>query len=311
MPLDPYFAAKVDLIEGLDFSDLADPEKAGRVVEFSSEDGSWEEPGRVTIDTVTLPSGDLNVTVRTYRPAGRLTGGLLWMHGGGFTSGDINMPEAHVVAAELADRGSVMVVSVDYRLAGDGIVYPAPVDDVVTGWQYLIEQVGDDLPLAIGGASAGAALALSGALRVKDETGRAADALLLAYPFVHFPVPAPSAELTEMMAGLPPLVRFSEPAIAGMVQSYVGRLTDIPPAALPGAATLDGLPPTTIVLSEYDDLRPSGERLHQQLVDAGVPVSTYLSRGMLHGHLNRFPSLPEVEESLNTLARGVRPSAPR
>ncbi|MFI1890795.1 alpha/beta hydrolase fold domain-containing protein, partial [Streptomyces jumonjinensis] len=87
-----------------------------------------------------------------------------------------------------------------------------------------------------------------------------------------------------------------------MVRDYVGRLTDLPPAAMPGAAKLDRLPATGIVLSEYDDLRPSGDLLARQLAEVGVPVRTYLAAGMPHGHLDRTPALKEVDRSLDFLA---------
>jgi acetyl esterase len=58
--------------------------------------------------------------------------------------------------------------------------------------------------------------------------------------------------------------------------------------------------------AEYDDLRPSAELLAQQLADAGTKSSTYLAKGMTHGHLNRFPSLGEVDRSLHHFAALIR-----
>ena len=51
------------------------------------------------------------------------TPALVWAHGGGFVAGDLDMPEADWVAPSLAARG-VTVVSIDYRLAGDGRPLP-------------------------------------------------------------------------------------------------------------------------------------------------------------------------------------------
>jgi acetyl esterase len=95
---------------------------------------------------------------------------------------------------------------------------------------------------------------------------------------------------------------FTTGGIEDMVRHYVGRVTDLPPDALPGAAKLTNLPATAIVVSEYDDLRPSGDLLAVQLEESGVPVQTYLAAGMLHGHLNRAPSLKEVDRTLDLLA---------
>jgi acetyl esterase/lipase len=67
----------------------------------------------------------------------RRAAGLVWAHGGGFVAGDLDMPEADWVARTLAERG-VTVVSVDYRLAGDGCRYPAPSDDVLAAWRWTL-----------------------------------------------------------------------------------------------------------------------------------------------------------------------------
>ncbi|GAA2438041.1 hypothetical protein GCM10010191_61430 [Actinomadura vinacea] len=221
---------------------------------------------------------------------------MLWLHGGGFMAGDLDMLEAHVVSAELAARAEALVVSVDYRLAVGGTRYPVPVDDAHAAWRWLAGTGRPPSgPVGLGGASAGAALALSTAIRLRDQDEPRPDALLLAYPFVHFPTPALDDRTAAGMRDLPALLRFTTESIEHMVRNYVGRLTDLPAAALPGAANLDGLPATGIVLAEYDDLRPSGDLLARQLEESGVPGRRYLAAGMTHGHLNRTPSLKEVD----------------
>ncbi|GAA2524976.1 esterase [Winogradskya humida] len=228
------------------------------------------------------------VPVRIYEPQqGPAAAALVWAHGGSFNHGDLDMPEADMVAAELSRHAQATVISVGYRLAAGGVRYPVPVDDVDAVWQWACAQGFADR-IGIGGASAGAALAMSTALRARDAGRRTPDLLLLAYPFVHYPVPG---------AG----------GYDDMVRNYVGRLTDLPPDALPGGARLDGLPPAHVLLSEFDDLRASGELLAHQLRGANVPVTTFLARGATHGHLNRPADHPTaVEESLNYLAGKLR-----
>jgi acetyl esterase/lipase len=141
-------------------------------------------------------------------------------------------------------------------------------------------------------------------LRTRDTGGRAADALLLAYPFAHYPNPSLSPAMSAEMAAVP--FRFETENIEGMVRNYVGRISDVPADALPGAARLDGLPRTLIVASEYDDLRASADLLERQLSEVGVPVESYLSLGMTHGHLNHSPEVAEVARSLDFFAEGLR-----
>ncbi|WP_432747554.1 alpha/beta hydrolase [Streptomyces sp. JH002] len=290
--------------DGLRRYDPADPEAGRQFEAFFRDPAPWPEPEADTEEhTVSGPHGP--IPVRVYRPRGRRPGrALLWLHGGGFRAGDLDMPEAHLVSAELAARAGALVVSVGYRLAVDGVRYPVPVDDVRAAWRWL---TGPEAPTytgrpSLGGASAGAALALSAAIGLRDDGSAPPAALLLAYPFAHFPVPVLDDDTAALMRELPPILRFGTESIEDMVRNYVGRITELPPAAMPGAARLTGLPPTGIVLSELDDLRPSGELLARQLTESGVPTRTCLAAGMLHGHLNRTPSLDEVDRSLTFFA---------
>ena len=260
--------------------------------------------------SISGPHGD--IPVRLYRPLAShgQAPGLLWMHGGAFVAGDLDMSEAHVVSAELAFRGST-VVSVDYRLATDTVRYPVPLDDVHAAWGWFA-QATDDLGtdpqrLAIGGASAGANLAAAATMRVRDDSGTLPAAMLLAYPVVHFPVPALSDELAAEMRQLPRMLRFTAADIIDFTRWYLGRLTDIPTRTMPGHGNLEGMPPTRIVVSEYDDLRGSGELFEQQLREVGVAVESTVAEGMLHGHLNLMPTaqMPEIERSLDFLAAGL------
>ena len=235
-----------------------------------------------------------SIPVRVYEPDGPAETVLVWAHGGGFRHGDLDMPESDHVSAELARRANAVVFAVGYRLATGGVRYPVPIDDVHAVWTLVTGR--DDLPArkAIGGASAGAALALSTALRVRDAGETAPDLLLLAYPFSHFP--APTLGLGR-----------SQENIEDMVRNYVGRISDLPPDALPGAARLDGLPPAHILLSSDDDLRPSGELLERQLREVGVPAETFVARGTTHGHLNRPGDNPAADDaSLGFFAGALR-----
>ncbi|MBR7827015.1 alpha/beta hydrolase fold domain-containing protein [Actinospica sp. MGRD01-02] len=306
MPIDPFIAGKLHLLDGATWESAHDdPVVMERVAEFNADPGEPDTPD-VGVEERTIPGPHGDIPIRVYNPLGEARRALMWLHGGGFVAGDLEMPESHLVATELAARADALVVSVGYRLAVDGVRYPVPIDDVHAAWHWLTEGDGSAyLPsgaVALGGGSAGAALALSTAIRLRDRGERCPDALLLAYPFVHFPNPALDDETAAEMRSLPAMLRITSAGVAQMVRNYVGRITDLPHDALPGAARLAGLPPTAVMLSEYDDLRPSGELLAAQLEESEVAVTTYLAAGMLHGHLNRTSALKEVDRSLDFFA---------
>ena len=313
MPVHPLIAARFPLISQISNLEeaLSNPEAALAKAAYEAPYASYSLPD-VTIEStsITGPYGD--IPMRVYRPpaSSGQAPGLLWLHGGAFVTGDLDMAEAHVVSAELASRGAI-VVSVDYRLASETVHYPVPLDDVHAAWGWFAKATNDlgtdPRRLAIGGASAGANLAAAAAMRVRDDSGILPTVMLLAYPVVHFPVPALSDGLAAEMRQLPRMLRFTVADIIDITRWYLGRLTDIPTRTMPGHGNLEGMPPTRIVLSEYDDLRGSGELFEEQLREVGVPVHSTVAAGMLHGHLNLPPAaqMPEIERSLDFLAAGL------
>jgi hypothetical protein len=118
MPLDPYLVSRLHLLEGLEVSpeSLKDEALWERVREFNVDPSPWSMPD-LTLTELDVPGPHGPVPVRIYEPKNRdPIGCLLWVHGGGFTSGSVDSNEAHVVSTELAARAGAKVVSVDYRL---------------------------------------------------------------------------------------------------------------------------------------------------------------------------------------------------
>lgn len=240
------------------------------------------------------------VPVRSYGTSGPT---LVWMHGGGFMAGDLDMPEADVVARELVERAGVTVISVDYRLAA----YPAGLDDVVAVASFVSR---DSAPIVIGGTSAGGNLALAAALRLRDA-GTPLAGLVLAYPYLHRVNPPAPTGLAERMAHLPESARFPPAKMTAMATFYLGPLADDPPAyAYPGSASpqdidFAGLPPTLVIGAGNDDLLPSALDAASRLRAAAVPVTEYLEPGVQHGHLNT-EGLPGALRTLDEIARFLR-----
>ena len=196
-----------------------------------------------------------------------------------------------------------MVASVDYRLAVDRVHFPVPHDDVHAAYLWAVDGAGlpAGAPWTLGGASAGANLSLGVAQRLRDEGGSVPAGLLLAYPVVHFEVPAASPELERIMTIMPGLLRFTPDGRLAVNANYLGGLPPHAPYAFPGMGRLDSLPRTLVMTCEFDDLRPSGERLVADLRRAHVEVVDDLVEGAPHGHLN-IAGLPSALASIDRLA---------
>lgn len=262
------------------------------------------------------PHGAL--TVRVYEPSNPTGPGLVWLHGGAFAGGDLDMPEADAVARGFARRG-VTVVSVDYRRAPlsaawaaeaglephDGVHYPVPSEEAAFAFAWAAASGIADGPWALGGASAGGNLAAGAALRLVHGSGPVPALLVLAYPTLHDVQDAPDAALRAALDADPDADRFGPASVLGMYENYLGGPVDGAPAsAVPGTATpaeLAGFPPTIMINGDVDELRVSGESFAAALTSAGVQVDVSTEPGTTHGHLNR-PDAPAFEATMARFA---------
>jgi acetyl esterase/lipase len=304
-------AGKFPLLEGVSSIPelFENPALADRRQEFEDHGGFAPPAVTTRMDEVPGPHGP--VPVRIYAPDS--PGGapcLVWMHGGGFIGGDLDMPEADWVARELVSRAGIVVVSVGYRLCTGGVTYPVPHDDVVAAVRWVRENAAglgaDGGRISIGGASAGAALAAGVAVRLRDEDGWAPAHLILGYPVAHPVIPPPSVSLAALMAEVPPALRFPAAATAFITMNYLGgAVSRADGYAFAGLAALEGLGPVLILNAEYDDLRPSGEAFAAALALAGVDVRQVRVRTMLHGFLNLPASIGPISGALDLIAEAV------
>lgn len=239
------------------------------------------------------------------------------MHGGAFAYGDLDMPEADNVSRQLAGSG-ISVVSVDYSLspqrawvegapiAVPGVVFPVASQEVLAAYQWAVRFADRRITptsWALGGASAGANLAVGAALRLRDADQPVSNCLVLAYPLLHAELPPLSSELERKLATLPDSARLGAETVRLISLNYVGGTESLLECAyaFPGGRDLSGLPPTFILNSDYDALRASGERFAMELKDAHVQVDSVFEPASRHGHLND-PDDPGTDQSLRRLS---------
>jgi len=310
VPIHPDIASRTHLLEGITSfqTALADPAQRARLDEFMSITGAPPPPQVDTRDDV-LPGPHGPVPVRVYLPAGEVEGrpALVWLHGGAFLGGDLDMPEADWTARHLADRAGAVVVSVDYRLCHGGVHYPVPHDDVVAAVRWVRDNAAelgiDRGRISLGGASAGGNLAIGAALKLRDSDGEPPAALLPIYPVAHSVLPPASASLAARTAEVPQVLRFLPGDTDSFDANHLGGpLSKADGYAFGALAVLEGLCPTLVLNAEYDDLRSSGEAFTAALALAGVDVRQVLVPGVLHGFLNTRSDLEPVDRALTLMA---------
>lgn len=239
-----------------------------------------------------LPGDGGPIPIRDYEPAEPRRVALLWMHGGGFSGGSFTQPESTVTAEALAAAG-YYVRSIDYRLAPafkwrrelslapSATRYPAGIDDVLNAYADLRQQ-GHEAVL-LGGASAGACIAASAAIQLRERGAIQADGLVLLYGTYHAELPPLSDELRKAIRGPVKLIQFTPEAVHRMNLNYVGTEALLDSVAFPGGSDLRGLPRTLMLDGERDSLRASGDQFAAELEAAGVSLERHVIRKGLHG----------------------------
>jgi acetyl esterase len=260
---------------------------------------------RVTVRDVEIAGPHGGVNGRVYRAPGDADAGLVWVHGGAFIAGSLDMPESNWVGLELAARG-IPVLALDYRKALRGVRHPVLSDEVLAGWLAATQD--EELlgvpaeRLHLGGASAGGNLTTGVVVRLRAGAGPLPASLVLVYPVLHADMPAASPDAVAAVATLPVEMRFTPGFMRAINLNYVGDpagLTD--EVAFPANAAAGGLPPTLILNAEADDLRASGEAFGGQLATAGVEAVTLVEPGTVHGYLDQ-PGLPAAVASLDRIS---------
>ncbi len=229
-------------------------------------------------------SGDPAVRVRVYQPNDRPSRlpALLWIHGGGYVMGDIDMDDRLMM--QTVKRIGCVVVSVDYRLAPEN-PFPAPVEDCYAALKWLFAHAGelgvDPARIAIGGASGGGGLCAGLALLTRDRREVKPAFQLLIYPMIDDRNVTPASyAITD------PRVWHRESNRMGW-RAYLGREgggPDVSPYAAASRATdLSGLPPAYIPVGALDLFVDENIEYAQRLIQAGVPTELHVYPGAYHG----------------------------
>lgn len=223
--------------------------------------------------------GDRKVPIRILEPISGSSGSTyLDIHGGGFYMGSALHND--IRNAYLADALGITVVSVDYRLAPEE-PWPAAPDDCETAALWLIEEgrrLFDTDRILIGGASAGATLAMTTLLRLRDRG--------LIQPVAGAVLQFGAYDLS----GKSPGGRLY--ADEWFIQAYAGYVQDRSvPDISPLYGDLHGLPQTLLIVGTLDVLLEDNLAMAARLSAAGNDVDLRVFPHSMHGFTSHPTSM--------------------
>ncbi|WP_407686367.1 alpha/beta hydrolase [Mycobacterium sp. HUMS_1102779] len=255
------------------------PAERGRANSVAAGRAAAADTAGVTVASETVPGpGGGKLGLRLYRaPTGSPAPLLVYAHGGGFVTGNLDTDHAHCV--ELARAAGCLVVSVDYRLAPENPC-PAALDDVEAALRYAVENCtaldADAARIAVMGRDAGAALVAGLTQRMFDQEGPEIRVQILHQPMLDSDT-TPSRREFQRTPGL------NGPAVSRAWGHYLGHANATGQHVPAHRANLEGLPPTFISCSEIDPCRDEAIDYANRLLHAFVHTELHVVAATFSG----------------------------
>jgi acetyl esterase len=252
------------------------------------------------------PRGE--VTLRVYRPQTTSSNLplVLYVHGGGFFSGDL---ETHDPACRaISNQAQAVVVGVQYRLSPE-YVYPAAAHDCYAALRWLATSGStlgaDSSRLFVVGDSAGGNLAAVLALMARDSGAPALAGQVLIYPMTDATFSFPS----QVQNGLIPPFTVLDCVYAWQLYlpSNIDRRHPYISPVL--AESFSGLAPALVITAGFDILADEGSAYAERLRQAGVQVEHAHYPEMVHGFFQWGGMVSEARFAMERVVQFLRQQA--
>ena len=223
---------------------------------------------------------------------------VLYFHGGGYIIGS---PRTHrAMLAHLSRDSASRVLALDYRLAPEH-PFPAPVEDAVASYKWLLSEGFDPARITLAGDSAGGGLTVAAMVQIR---------------YVGLPMPAAGVcispwvdmeglgESMETRAAADPMVGKENLMISA--KTYLGGADPRAPLAAPIYADLRGLSPILIQVGDAEVLLDDSTRLAGIAREAGVEVKMDVWDDMIHVWHLFAPILPEGKQAIKQAGEFIK-----
>ncbi len=215
---------------------------------------------------------------------------VLYLHGGGYIIGSVRTHR--VLMAGLSQASGARVLGLEYRLAPEH-PFPAPVEDAVAAYRWLLAEGYDAAKIAVAGDSAGGGLTVSVMVQLRYLGLPMPGAAVCFSPWVDL---EGVGESMDANAEIDPMVQ--REGLSFMAEVYLDGCNPRAPLAAPLYADLQGLPPTLIQVGSAETLLDDSTRLADRTRAAGVDVRLDVWEDMIHVWQLFAPMLPEGWEAL-------------
>ena len=223
---------------------------------------------------------------------------VLFFHGGGYVIGSVRTHR--VMMARLSRAAGCRVLGLDYRLAPESS-FPAPVEDALAAYRWLLASGTEPGKIVVAGDSAGGGLMAASlvAMRYVGEPMPAAGIGISSWTDLEA-----SGESFTKNAEVDPVV--SADLLLGIAKTYLAGKNPQAPLASPLHADLRGLPPLLLQVGSIETMLDDTTVFAQRAKDAGVEVELEVWPDMPHVWPLFAPILPEGQDAIQHMGEFIR-----
>lgn len=221
----------------------------------------------------------------------RRQGVLLYLHGGGYTCGDLDYAKGF--GSTLAAQCGTRVFCAAYRLAPE-YPYPAALEDALESYRYLLTKGYSPARITLCGESAGGGLCYALCLKLKE---------------LELPLPggiigiSPWTDLTASGTSYEENREVDPSMTAELLDFYAACYTAdrLDPLVSPLFGDLTGMPPSLLFVGGDEIMLSDTRELHRRLQKAGCRSELRVAPERWHGYL--LYGLQEDREDMSTVNR--------
>jgi epsilon-lactone hydrolase len=234
----------------------------------------------------------------TFTPDADPSSAILYMHGGGYV---ICSLESHRhLAAEVGRASGARTLAIDYRLAPEH-PFPAPVEDTVAAYRFLLDSGVKPGRIALAGDSAGGGLVVGALLAIREAGLPLPGCGWCISPWVD--MEALGQSFIDRAEADPTVQKAT---IQMMAQWYLGGANPRHPHAAPIYGDLRGLPPLLIQVGAAETLLDDSIALARKAGAADVFVDLQVWPEMIHIWHIYFPMLQAGRRAIEAGGSFVR-----
>ena len=219
----------------------------------------------------------------TVTPGADASSAILFLHGGGYVI--CSLDSHRHLAAEVGRASGVRTLAIDYRLAPEHR-FPAPVEDTLAAYRYLLDSGIRPERIALAGDSAGGGLVVAAMLAIRQAGLPLPACGWCISPWVD--MEASGASFVDRAEADPTV---QKPMIQMMAEWYLGGADPRHPHASPLYGDLRGLPPLLIQVGAAETLLDDSVALARTAGAADVRVDLQIWPEMIHIWHLYFPVL--------------------